>query len=1152
MTAEALRAGFEVDPATRHAQRRAADPRASAWVSANAGAGKTKVLTDRVVRLLLAGAAPARILCLTFTKAAAANMAIRVTERLGRWVTLPEAELARELEELEGSSPDAAARAAARRLFARAVETPGGLRIETLHAFCERLLHMAPFEANVPARFTVLDEDGAAALAARAFAGVLADAAGDDHPALAEALRVAAAEAAGPTLREAVFAALRQRAVLDAPDEALDALRRALGLAPGETAAAIEARLLTAMPADLAGLAVELGKGGKRDAGLAASLGAAAEATGPARLAHLRAVFLTEKGTPRAEGGLASKAVPEAAKLALVEAARTFAAASERLRAAATLERSTALFALAAEVDRRVAAQKARLGALDFDDLVHRTLAMLARVDAGWLLYKLDRGIDHVLVDEAQDTNPEQWEILRRITADFAAGEGARADAARTRFAVGDPKQSIYSFQGAAPREFAETRARWRRETGDARLRFEDVSLRLSFRSAGAVLSAVDATFALPDHYRGLDFDDAVGTVHASARPRAPGHVELWPVQAPEEAPPLDPFDPPDAPSEAGAPSLIVARRVAGAIRAWTTEGDGDGRVWRAGDVLVLVRKRGPAFEAVIRALRAAGVPVAGQDRLDVAAHIAVLDLVAAGRAALLPDDDLTLAAALKSPLAGLDDDDLVRIAARRDEAESLAAALRRHAPAGDPAAIRGAAALAHWAALARAHGPFGFYLHLLGPGGGRARLVARLGEEAGDAVDVFLCAARDAETGEKAGACAPSLNAFLARYEPRGGEVPGHTVRRDLESGRDEVRVMTVHGAKGLEAPLVVLIDGCTIQGREDPLLPIGEGAPAWASAGQDCPASRAARAARRALGREEHNRLLYVAMTRAGDRLVIAPFRVGDETPAEAWCEMVRRGLVARAGGLVEAEMPYGPVSLWREGAAVPGPALAPIPARAPVAPPDWLHRPAEPEIAAPPCVRPSHALAAAGAPAERPARVAEPEGRRRGILVHALLEHLPDLPAGRRRAAAESYLAARAPAMPRAARSGIADDALAVIEDPVTAPLFAPGSRAEVALAGEIDVAGTVRAVLGRVDRLAIEGADGAVQFADFRTGAPVAATEHLVQLALYRRLLLAIYPDRPVHAYLVWTAGPLVREVSAAAMEAALGALLAPSAAPSTAG
>ncbi|MDP4022675.1 double-strand break repair helicase AddA [Methylobacterium sp. NEAU 140] len=1138
---------FVVDALTQENQRRAADPCASAWVSANAGAGKTKVLTDRVVRLLLDGAPPGRILCLTFTKAAAANMANRVFQRLGRWVTLDDAALADELMELTGVRAGHERLRTARRLFARAVETPGGLKIETLHALCERLLHMFPFEANVPARFVVLDETQAREIFEIETANVLADAVEGDTP-LAQALAQVTPEATGDPLRAAIRAAMRARPLIGDPaglETAFARLHGALGLAAGETAETIEAAILDGgpggVPEDRPALVAALRTGKATDEALAEGLEAAwaAHGTGDA-LDLYRGVFFTAEDKPKADRSLGTKAVPEGVREGLIAERDRLVPLVDRLRAARAHARTQALFRVAAEIHRRVEAQKARLGALDFDDLIRKALDLLSRVGAGWVLYKLDRGIDHVLVDEAQDTNPEQWAILRAITQEFAAGEGAR-DGNRTRFAVGDPKQSIYGFQGAEPREFALTRAAWIAESRAAGLAFADVPLTLSFRSTSLVLRAVDAVFALDAHNDGLSFEDAVrATVHASARPEAPGAVELWDIAEPEPAPEPEAWTAPvDAP-EASAPAIRTARRVAGAVRAWTTRGDATGRVWRPGDVLILVRKRGPAFEEVIRALKGFGVPVAGQDRLEVSAHIAVADLVAVGRAGLLPADDLTLATALKTPLVGLSDDDLTRIAARRDLAETLEDALHRHAEAGDGAALRGREALRGWIALAGAQGPFGFYARLLGPGGGRARLVARLGGEAGDAIDVFLAAAAQAEAGEDA----PSLGGFLSRYL---GAEAGHTVRRDLEAGRDEVRVMTVHGAKGLEAPVVVLLDGCEPLGRNDPpLLPLAPEAeplpPVWTSGRtQDCAATGLARAGLLARARQEHNRLLYVAMTRAADRLVVAPFRGHERESEAAWCRMIRAGLEAALGTGEAVETPHGPAILWRDGAEIPTRPETARPRPSPGVEPAWLRAPAPPEPEAAVPLGPSGLLQAADGIRVPPPRLADAAARRRGVLVHALLQHLPRVEPARREAAGLAYLRARAPGLPRPALNGILRAVLGLIREPELAPLFADGARAEVQLSGRVTVGGIARPVHGRIDRLAVD--DRTVRLADFKTGRPPAEGAPLpeaeaAQIALYARLLARIYPGRRILPMLVWTSGPVVRVLDAGEIDAAL--------------
>jgi len=1145
---------FVVDALTRANQRRAADPRASAWVSANAGAGKTKVLTDRVVRLLLDGSPPGRILCLTFTKAAAANMAIRVFRLLGRWVTLDDATLAAELAELTGERADPERLRMARRLFARAVETPGGLKIETLHALCERLLHMFPFEANVPARFVVLDDTKAREIFEIEMANVLADAVSNGDTPLSAALARVTPEATGDALRAAIRSALRARSFIgDAAglEAAFGRLHGALGLAAEETAERIEAAILDGGPGcgpeDRAGLVAALRTGKANDEKLADTLTEAeaerARSEGlPDRaeaLALYRSVFFTQKDEPKADSSLGTKAVPARAKEALIAERDRLDPLFDRLRAARAHARTQALFQIAAEIHRRIEAQKARLGALDFDDLIHKALDLLGRVGAGWVLYKLDRGIDHVLVDEAQDTNPEQWAILRAITQEFAAGEGARIGN-RTRFAVGDPKQSIYGFQGAEPREFALTRAAWISESRSAGLTFEDVPLTLSFRSTSLVLQAVDAVFALDAHNEGLSFEDTVRqTVHASARPGAPGAVELWPIAEPEPAAEPDAWTAPvDAP-ETSAPAIVTARRVAQAVRTWVTRGDAAGRVWRPGDVLILVRKRGPAFEEVIRALKGLGVPVAGQDRLEVSAHIAVADLVAAGRAGLLPADDLTLATALKTPLVGLTDEDLVRIAARRDLSETLEDALHRNAAAGDAAALRGLAALTDWIALAGLHGPFGFYARLLGPLGGRARLVARLGGEAGDAIDVFLAAAAQAETGEDA----PSLGGFLARYV---GAEAGHTVKRDLESGRDEVRVMTVHGAKGLEAPVVVLLDGCEPLGRNDPpLLPLPATGPAlppvWSGGRtQDCAATEAARAALLARARQEHNRLLYVAMTRAADRLIVAPFRGHERETEAAWCRMVQAGLETTLGAGLAVELSYGPATVWQEGVEAPREREALHPAVASVPEPGWLRSPVPPEPEAP-TLNPSGALAAADGTRVPPPRLADAQARRRGILIHALLQHLPRVEHPRREAAGLAFVRSRAPGLPRPAHVAIVRSVVRIIEDPDLAPLFAPDARAEVSLSGRVRTAAGERVVQGRVDRLSVT--TDSVRIADFKTGRPPDPDAPLPpaeagQIALYARLLGQIYPGRAIRPILVWTSGPVIRALDAADIAAAL--------------
>ena len=472
----------------------------------------------------------------------------------------------------------------------------------------------------------------------------------------------------------------RARARLRWPRDHALSLRSALGLAPGRDVAAIRDQMIEQgiAPARLDEIAAFLATGGVMDQKKAElwRQAAAWRGAGDLRLcldAYLSAFFKDdEDGYKRLLNGALAKRRPDIEAELYDEQARLDGLRAE-LKSAATLERSVALAGLVDAIFQRYDTIKAARGILDFDDLIAKTLALLERSDAGWVLYKLDAGIDHILVDEAQDTSATQWGILERLTGEFAVGAG-RAASARTFFAVGDEKQSIFSFQGAAPHMFDEMRREFGRAFTAGGRPFAHVRLTESFRSAPGVLSAVDKVFALPEHQSGLVAELDVWMPHEALKKKLPALVEIWPTagaKARESARdwrlPLDILDEMDPPS-------VVAQRVAQKIalvlaansRERVFDGASGERPVRAGDIIILVRTRGPFFDAVIRALKQKRIPVAGADRLQLTEHIAVLDLVAAGRAALLPDDDLILAAVLKSPLIGLDDDDLLKIAPRR------------------------------------------------------------------------------------------------------------------------------------------------------------------------------------------------------------------------------------------------------------------------------------------------------------------------------------------------------------------------------------------------------------------------------------------------------------------------------------------------------
>ncbi len=847
-------------------------------------------------------------------------------------------------------------------------------------------------------------------------------------------------------------------------------------------------------------------------------------------------VFFTQKGTP--QDRLATKGLCEAYPH-LVEELRgeqqRLDSLREHRKAAACFEKSLALMKVVAEVFARYDRLKGARGRLDFDDLIERTLALLARSDARWVLFKLDSGIDHILVDEAQDTSPAQWKILEALTEEFFAGAGSRSYP-RTFFAVGDEKQSIFSFQGAAPHMFHEMRGKFAasfRNSGG----FEHVMLKSSFRSVPAVLATIDRAFARAEHQRGLVSDD-IWMNHDALKQNLPGLIEVWPPVAIAERPeprdwrlPLDLLD-------EGDPATLLAERIARKIGALIAPGSGEYvfdsreqrfRPVRAGDILILVRTRSAFFDAVIRALKQHDVPVAGADRLQLLEHIAVMDLIAAGRAALLPQDDLTLAAVLKSPLVGLDDDDLLAIAPGRSG--SLFDALAASPDAKHQAAH---AAILRWRARA-ALSPFEFYACLLSEDGGRRAMQARLGPEACDAMDEFL---RLALRIEKEGCF--SLPRFLANLE--GIDL---SIKRDMETGGDCVRVMTIHAAKGLEAKIVFLPDTCTVpNGRHDDRIYILDGRVlAWsARKDDDPPAVAAARQRARAEAEDEHRRLLYVALTRAEERLYISGFH-GRNAPGElAWMKMIEASL---GGDFVEHP------AFWDESETIlryeaPGTiertfAAAKMQAVRHADLPDFLTRRPPQETAPRPPLKPSTALAAADMHDDENAGSLPRAALERGRLMHVLLQHLPDVAAGARRSAALTFLDARASDLDADAREALIAEALAVLESPGLADLFGPSARAEVAIAGRITLRdGQAREVSGQIDRVVETQRE--VIIADYKTGAPcdAAATPpgYVTQMALYRAVLTPLWPGKRLRMLIIWTAGPKVVELAEEQMDAAL--------------
>ncbi len=1118
----------------------ASDPAATVFVEANAGSGKTHTLVMRVARLLLAGVRPEAILCVTYTKAGAAEMQRRLFAQLGKWAVADDAVLDEALAAFDEEGRD---RSTARALFARALETPGGLKIQTIHAFCEQLLRRFPLEAGIAPGFTVLEDVAARRVSTRAREEVAELAMRKPESEVAAAYAHFSVELDWSTFN-AMFADFEaRRAAIAAYIDRCEPVGGygahvwfRCGFNEPTSCAEIEAEGLSRVRwgewrrrADL----VALGNG-KTDAELAARMRSLSAET--STFADVWRVLSTKAGTPAAR--LGTSAVDPAVRAWLKDEQARLDLVRCRLIAARVAEDTVHALTLAVAYIGLYEGEKSSRGSLDFSDLIDRAHALLTeKTDAAWVLYKLDGGIDHILLDEAQDTSPEQWEILRALTGEFFVGAAARA-ADRSLFTVGDAKQSIFSFQGAAPERLAIETQAFSDAVTEAGLRFQQAQLLESWRSTPEILQAVDAVFAQPGPLAGLRPGGtnilAMPLLHKATRDDH-GCVELWPPEA--GAPTDEPdawADPVDAEPARGANKLLAAR-IATGIREMVQRGDGvlrkggdDKRPTRYGDVLILVRRRGPLFDEIIRALKREGIPLVGADRLKLASHGVFEDLLAIGRFACFAEDDLTLAGLLRGPFCDVDEDSLFRLAHYRKGGlwRELCARM------GEEPAWRDAVGFLGWArAEAKLTPTFDFYSRVLGrlDGAGRAmrqRILTRLGAEAEEALDAFLAQALEAEgRGDR------DLETFTAAMATSELEI-----KREQDEGRGdgpgEVRVMTVHGAKGLEAPVVILPDTTTrATAQGGALLADGDGGFVWAPRkADDCDRSAEARRLRDVATEHESARLLYVALTRARDRLIVCGVQTRPHVFENSWYHHVQGGF---------DELPIHPFDLpgggegWRFGED-PQPAQIDLDLGEPVRPlPAWAAGLAPTESPLGRYASPSGVFESDDKIAPSPLAAVGGLGRyRRGDLIHRLLQILPDLPTDRRADAADRMLARERDLSPEQ-RWEMAAAALSVLDDPTFADVFGPGSRAEVAIAGTAAAFPSGFKVSARVDRLVVQS--DRVLVVDFKTNRPAPGrveesdTAYILQMALYAAVLAEVFPGRRIEAALVWTDGPKLMPV-----------------------
>lgn len=1027
-------------------------PTHSSWVSASAGSGKTKILTDRVLSLLLHGIGPEQILCLTFTKAAAAEMRSRVLNHMSSWQHMTHDELSKTLEDLLGDIPSADLVERATTLFPLMLEKLHSLKIQTIHSFAQNLLSQFPLEAGIDPHFTILDPLEGDRLFTQC---------------VKRELKVIRLEKPEWAREIALYHDQKSfeeklRAMMGIEPPTPSELYHFFNLPQGITREERMKVFYEGMPND------DRPQEGSRE-----------------HFAEYRKIFLTSDGTIRKRLMKKAEAEKNPEKLARMEdEAERVLAFENDLQALDYIAFSEILFQVTSRIQARYMRVKNQRRVLDYDDLIRKTKDLLNQPDvAPWILYKIDEAIAHILVDEAQDTNSAQWQIVEALYEDFFKGQ---QDQARSVFIVGDQKQSIYGFQGAEPAYFKNAGEKLQRATFEGQSGFQQVSLDKSYRSAPAILKAVDAVFNQARLKRSIGFDEEELTHHIH-RTEAPGIVELWPLISAPRPQKSEGWQLPEEETQQVDASDVLVETLTKKIKSCLEEGFlcDPLRPVEPKDILILLRKRGKLMAKIVNALKLAHIPVAGADRLVLQDEVAVLDLLNIADFVLFPEDDVALANLLKSPFMGWSEDQLFDLC--QNKKENLWASLDDRTYLED------------LCEFSKGCSVYDFYSHILFNEKGLEKLITRLGPECEEVVDAFLNLAITFENSET-----PSLQGFVLWMRSLSQEL-----KRDTEEGRNQVRIMTIHGSKGLQAPLVFMAEITSTPQQRLPLVVETE-------AGQILPARPTISHEKMLEIKEQHqkderaeyDRLLYVAMTRAQDQLYMMGVQPSRKSAEGSWYDDIKIALEAEAQ-IFEPETPEYEGVKW-EGLALrlADPVLVEMKSEAIEKPkkddtllPDWVVEVTNKNL------RVSHL------PLDRSIAVGSRAKHKieEGIFLHKLCEILPMSPPEKHVEIAHTYLKNSA-FKDNSEMALLIDNLLTLVSSEETKWIFASG-YSELPIKGEVD--GETYDV--RLDRLVIDR--NRVAIIDYKLSLPDDLGDYKAQLTLYKKLVSKLYPGQEIQTYLL---------------------------------
>ncbi|RCL03569.1 MAG: ATP-dependent helicase/nuclease subunit A [Candidatus Tokpelaia sp. JSC161] len=1092
-------------------QKKASNPTKNIWVSANAGSGKTYVLTQRVLRLLLNGTEPARILCLTYTKSSAAVMQNRIFNKLAHWTRINDEDLVEELYHLEGKKANAEHINTARKLFAYALEKPGGMKIQTIHAFCEALLHKFPIEANISSHFNIIDDIQEKQLISQAKKSLFSAIYQKNNHKLVQAFHLLLYTVGESGLQDLFEEALANRNILQCfinttNKETEKTLHEIFALKETENTDFLTQKLQQTALFPSNQLIILTKHGGKNTANFVKKLQEILYETDSQMIRKLCFnAYFHKNGKFRNPQKIFTKSLQkisdQSKNLFLQKQIKTFHLL-DKLKAAELISLNKAAYILINYLLNLYNQLKKSRNLLDFDDLIYYTISLLKNNSAAqWILYKIDYEIDHILIDEAQDISPAQWEIIQLLSNEFFSGKSNRKTE-RTVFAVGDEKQSIYSFQGAIPDQFSKNGDYIKHKAENANKSFQKIKLEFSFRSANDILSAVDHIFSKPANYQGLSTENQP-TRHKAVR-RQFGSFDIWESFFSEKKPRIDDWCQPKhlCPS----PSLQLAEKIAETIKNFFQE---ENKEIHSKDIMILVRKRDHFIHTLSRALKKRGISIAGLDRLHLMDHIAIRDLIALGRFVIQSQDDLSLAAVLKSPLFNLDEEQLFTLSANRKS--KLWSALENMADKS-PQFRAIVQELRLYQAISENIPVFEFYSHVLSQNGGRRKIIARLGTETNDVLDTFLDYSLSIE---KTGL--PGLQAFLETLESVNPEI-----KREINQTQDQIRIMTVHAAKGLEASIVFLVDsGTSIWNHqyEPKLVPISEQKNTtliWLPT-SDLKTQKIQTIMNKIQkqAEEEYRRLLYVGMTRSKDRLILCGYsnkqKISNNT--NSWLSLASHALIDRSKTNSQTQtlqhINTTQITQKKQNTNLVYPPL-----------PEFLKENTR----------------------KKPSKIILKKNNYLPLFnyleetnpnpIHSLLQFLSDIPIKERDRLTRTYLKYHFPNQKFEKYLKTLHKIVSLLKERHILHLVSTKSKADITLTGMLNIKGTKIRISGQIDRLTFFKKE--ILLATFKNGKVPPNTEkipisHLVQITLYKKLIEKLYPHKKIRSILIYTQKPILFEI-----------------------